>query len=429
MLRHAILLWALCGLVQLHAQASLTAIGVTTSENFNSLPNATDGAAVAGWANNTTLTGLYCTVTPVIEATCGPTAAAVNNAGNAYVIASGSDRSFGARPSNATGIIRYGMRYVNSTGSTISSLYIAYNGEQWSIAENGANVNQLEFSYQTGTTVTSLTAGVWTVASTLSFTQVYTSSQSAGLGGSACGGASNQCLALNGNLSTSRRSLANCITVSIAPGEEIMLRWTDLNDASNDHHLQIDDLEVTPYTVSCLTVLPVEFSAFTATLQHQQPVLNWTTASEKDNAWFEVERSFEGGPFEAIGRVNGNGNSTQPIHYQFIDRTAEPGVYYYRLRQVDYNGAYSFSELQALTVVAALEPTLQVTVAAQQVTWFHSGIDQGVHLEVRCADGRLLTHMHTSERSGSILLPAPGLYLVRLVSDDERIVLVQKVMN
>lgn len=93
------------------------------------------------------------------------------------------------------------------------------------------------------------------------------------------------------------------------------------------------------------TVLPVELVGFEAKLVGQQVNLNWNTASEKNNDYFQVERSLDGLKFEKIGQVSGNGNSSTPISYQFIDAQPLSGVSFYRLLQVDYDGQSEFSNI------------------------------------------------------------------------------------
>ena len=96
--------------------------------------------------------------------------------------------------------------------------------------------------------------------------------------------------------------------------------------------------------------LPVEFLSFTATDVKGDVILNWETASEQNNAYFEVQRMSGNGQFETIGEVAGAGNSQEVLRYQFVDRSTQAGNnLYYRLRQVDYNGEYDFS---AVVVVA-----------------------------------------------------------------------------
>lgn len=409
------------------SQAGLTVIGTPYTQNFNSFPNTTDGAAVTSWANNTYLTGWYVSTTaPIIEASCGPLAANVNNSGGAYVIASGTDRNLGARASGATGTIRFGVRMVNSTGTALTSIYVRYYGEQWAIAENQSNVNTIAFSYQTGTTVTSLTTGVWTTVTALNFQQIYTSSQSSGLGGSACGGTSAQCLALNGNASSNRVLIQACISVAVPAGDEIFLRWEEVNDAANDHHLQIDDLEVYPFDVPCATVLPIELTSFTVELNNQQPLLRWETASEKDNARFELERSFDGETFEQIGIVNGSGTTSQPHSYSFIDNTAPAGFQYYRFKQVDYNGSYSYSPLRAIEVPVSAVSFISLTPALEGMNYFISGIENPETIEVWNSGGELIYMQQYPQSTGILPVRQNGLYLIRVKANSGNTLLIQK---
>lgn len=429
MLRNFVSVLALLLTHTAFCQASLTVVGTPYTENFNSLPNATDGAAVTGWANNTYLTGWYVSTTaPVIEASCGPAAANVNNAGAAYVIASGTDRSLGARASGATGTIRFGVRLVNSTGSALTSIYVRYYGEQWSIAENQSNINTLAFSYQTGTTVTSITAGTWTSVTALNFQQIYNSTQSSGLGGSACSGASAQCLAMNGNATANRVLIEACISVAIPAGNEIFLRWEEVNDAANDHHLQIDDLEVWPFTDPCATVLPVELTSFTAELSNQKPLLRWETASEKDNARFEIERSADGETFEKIGSVNGSGTTSQPRYYSFFDTSAPAGFSYYRFKQVDYNGSYSYSPLRAIEVPFSAAASILFSPVSEGLNYTVSGIENPETIEVWNSGGVLIYAQQYPQPTGILPVQQNGLYLIRVTSNNGNTLLIQKVI-
>ncbi len=97
--------------------------------------------------------------------------------------------------------------------------------------------------------------------------------------------------------------------------------------------------------------LPVELRTFTARASGLDGVLAWTTASEKNNAYFAVERSRDGGrTFAEIGRRTGAGSTPVPQEYALTDggvgRTA--GTVYYRLRQVDTDGKFSFSDVRAI---------------------------------------------------------------------------------
>lgn len=92
-------------------------------------------------------------------------------------------------------------------------------------------------------------------------------------------------------------------------------------------------------------VLPIEMVSFTGDAQGDYNMLQWQTASELNNDYFVVERSLDGSPFDSIGTVDGAGTSTQILDYQFRDFTAGPGIAYYRIRQRDFDGRTSCSEI------------------------------------------------------------------------------------
>jgi hypothetical protein len=94
--------------------------------------------------------------------------------------------------------------------------------------------------------------------------------------------------------------------------------------------------------------LPVEFVAFDVKAQNNNAKLTWTTASEKNADFFEVQRSHNGLEFAPIGYVKASGNSNELKHYFFNDPLTNQGIVYYRIRQVDFNGEFVFSETKSL---------------------------------------------------------------------------------
>lgn len=100
-------------------------------------------------------------------------------------------------------------------------------------------------------------------------------------------------------------------------------------------------------SLDCLT-LPVELLRFAAWRQQAEVQLEWATASERDCDRFEVERSVDAVEFAHIGTVPGSGNISYPVQYLFIDQQPFHGFNYYRLRQVDTNGAYAYSPVRAV---------------------------------------------------------------------------------
>ena len=97
------------------------------------------------------------------------------------------------------------------------------------------------------------------------------------------------------------------------------------------------------------TVLPVELIAFEANVRESVIVLAWATASETDNAGFEVEQMDPGGTFHTIGFVDGHGTTSLPREYAFnVD--VSPGRHAFRLKQVDFDGTYEYSAIVEATV-------------------------------------------------------------------------------
>jgi hypothetical protein len=90
--------------------------------------------------------------------------------------------------------------------------------------------------------------------------------------------------------------------------------------------------------------LPVELVSFSARISYTNIILDWITATEVNNYGFEVQRSVQVGKWEVLGFVAGHGNSNSPKEYNFIDNEiSSSGIYYYRLKQIDNDGAYEFS--------------------------------------------------------------------------------------
>ncbi|GIV46031.1 MAG: hypothetical protein KatS3mg036_0849 [Ignavibacterium sp.] len=93
-----------------------------------------------------------------------------------------------------------------------------------------------------------------------------------------------------------------------------------------------------------LVFVPVELESFTASkLDDKKVLLSWQTASEINNRGFEVQRKFHNSDYVTIGFVDGKGTTSEKQYYNFTDTPFEDGVYSYRLKQIDYDGKFQFS--------------------------------------------------------------------------------------
>ena len=95
-------------------------------------------------------------------------------------------------------------------------------------------------------------------------------------------------------------------------------------------------------------VLPVQFHSFNADLKGRSTALSFSTATETDNDYFTIERSADGRAFDAIGKIQGAGNSAVKQSYSFTDENPLPGVNYYRIKQTDYNGSYTYTGVKSV---------------------------------------------------------------------------------
>jgi hypothetical protein len=103
-------------------------------------------------------------------------------------------------------------------------------------------------------------------------------------------------------------------------------------------------------TVNCpyasnISILPVTFLNFTGIAETSGVQLNWSTASETNNSFFTIEKSKDSQSWAAIGKVNGVGNSTQINNYSFEDNSLNFTTAYYRIKQTDIDGNFSYSSI------------------------------------------------------------------------------------
>jgi hypothetical protein len=158
-------------------------------------------------------------------------------------------------------------------------------------------------------------------------------------------------------------STSSLIQVSVAPNDpsQQMVKFT-ATQAFNQIELAVGTLLNTNYSVdvsaafATVAPLPVTLATFSGKATATGVGLNWTTASERNADYFEVQRA-EGlaDEFRSLGQVKCAGNSSQSHAYQFVD-AAPAGLHYYRLRQVDTDGSESFSPV--VTVDAGLLASL-----------------------------------------------------------------------
>jgi len=206
----------------------ISAFDTPLTENFDGLAS----SGTPAWVDNSTIPGWYSSRTAYTPGTGSSNAGALYSFGVAGTNPVG-DRALGSVASGTTGTIAQGVRLKNNTGATITSLDISYVGEQW---RNGGNTatQKLQFQYQVANAgvITGINAGTWTAFTTLDFSSLINTATAA---------------ALDGNAAANRALKSATLTVTVNNGQEVWLRWIDVDDSGTDHGLAIDDFSVTAH--------------------------------------------------------------------------------------------------------------------------------------------------------------------------------------
>ena len=106
-------------------------------------------------------------------------------------------------------------------------------------------------------------------------------------------------------------------------------------------------------------VVPVELISFTSNVSANNVTLKWSTATELNNSGFEIERSSENSIWQKIGFVAGSGSSSEFRSYVYEDNNLKPGIYYYRLKQLDYDGTFEYLNEIRVEVAAPFDFALE----------------------------------------------------------------------
>ncbi|MEZ4988201.1 MAG: hypothetical protein R2795_24760 [Saprospiraceae bacterium] len=155
---------------------------------------------------------------------------------------------------------------------------------------------------------------------------------------------------------------------------------------------------------SATGALPVEFQYFRATSQEGEVKLEWATATESGNKGFEIQHSTDARNWQTLDFEEGFGNSATEQLYAWWHDTPQLGANYYRLKQIDYDGAFDFSDVVAVRI-SSVKP-LEVYPNPVQETLFivvpETSIDQSVTVDcydmvkLPCLASAMGKHIHHS---------------------------------
>ena len=142
--------------------------------------------------------------------------------------------------------------------------------------------------------------------------------------------------------------------ISLMEGSSLLGRGLSIAGAISLHNNNVT-LETAP-----AIPLPIELLSFNATQAGANIQLNWSTASETNNAYFTIEKNTDGIHFETVVNVSGAGNSNTLLSYSAIDDHPFPCVSYYRLKQTDFNGKFTYSNIVEVDFVSQLSVDVNI---------------------------------------------------------------------
>ncbi|MBZ0178020.1 MAG: T9SS type A sorting domain-containing protein [Melioribacteraceae bacterium] len=129
---------------------------------------------------------------------------------------------------------------------------------------------------------------------------------------------------------------------TVDPYNNCKLSW---GDGRGTNPMGIFAQDINPFGELGDSYIPVELTSFTAAIVGDDAVLNWRTATETNNYGFEVERQNSEESWENVGFVGGGGTTAIPQEYSFTDRLIFSVNIFYRLKQIDFDGSYEYSNV------------------------------------------------------------------------------------
>jgi hypothetical protein len=181
---------------------------------------------------------------------------------------------------------------------------------------------------------------------------------------------------------------------------------------------------------SATGTLPVVYQSFTVTYSNNAVLVTWTTAQELNNNHFEVEKSTDGNNWTAIASVSAVGNSTISSNYSFTDKSLHAAIAYYRIRQVDNDGANTYTEIKAVKTNSTASTKIYATQQNIQID-FNKEMTSNYSVRIINLNGQVMLKKDYNTTASAIAVShngmPRGLYIVQ-VSDGKDWIASSKIM-
>jgi len=175
--------------------------------------------------------------------------------------------------------------------------------------------------------------------------------------------------------------------------------------------------DATKFTYVVGSPLPILLTSFEAQATQSTVSLSWSTTTEINNSFFTIERSTDNKSWEAVAKVDGAGNSNRKHDYQYIDKSAMNGTNYYQLRQTDFDGRFSLSEIVSVEVRKG-DYTLYPTIVKDIV--FLRESELGLQINILNSLGQKVLSDHNTNQVDVSNLPQ-GWYFAQAIESNQPI--------
>lgn len=199
-------------------------------------------------------------------------------------------------------------------------------------------------------------------------------------------------------------------------------------DVINNYVEVINVSAFSPWTlVNKNNPLPIELLSFKGECKGKNILLTWETATEVNNDYYTVERSINGETFNSVAVIQGAGNSSANLHYEYTDDFPFSGVLYYRLKQTDYDGKFEYSNIFSIRDCKNLDASIYAFTHDMQsiIVIINTPIIKNYFLTLYNMMGEEVFNRQINAMKGKTRIElqmeiiASGIYLLRISADDE----------
>jgi len=230
--------------------------------------------------------------------------------------------------------------------------------------------------------------------------------------------------ALNGGATTiSIQARVTSISTQESPQNGFQVNLIPPAYTSTTNNINDDQSSVITYTLN--SILPVELVSFEGSISDCKAKLTWLTASELNNDYFSIQKSVDAIHWDELGKVKGNGTTSEPHNYEFVDPNVNSKDSYYRLVQYDFDGTRDFSQIISLNAPNCGGQSYRIYPnPAQDIIniEYQEPIHKQYISNIFSASGQLVKTVMIKDMNNRIFVGdlVPGAYLLNIESADEQ---------